>query len=68
MVIHVFNKLFDSIPTLKYMKGMRLLPMGNAKNEKSELKFNLSSLMELSKKKHYPRAHLTYVGNTPALS
>ena len=59
MMIHVFNKLFDDMPTLKDMEGVRLLPMSETVNEE----LLMSRLMELNKKKHYPKAHLTFLGN-----
>ena len=58
MVIHVFNKLFDETPVLGDVEGVRLLPMGGYAQGKA----NMSRLVELTKKKHYPEEELTYLG------
>jgi len=60
MIINVFDKLFDDMPTLKDVESVKLLPRDP--NIHGELIMN--RMMELFKKKHYPEKHLTYLGNT----
>ncbi|MCL2679249.1 MAG: hypothetical protein FWF18_03045, partial [Dehalococcoidia bacterium] len=63
MRIHIFDKLFISIPVLNDIGGVRLLPIGRP--DKAGFLF-MNVLMEFIKKKDYPVNYLTYVGNTPA--
>ena len=63
MIIHVFDKLFDDIPTLEDMKGLRLLPCGR---HAAPCQLTMSKLVALEKKKDYPVEQLTYIGNTTA--
>jgi len=53
MRVHFFDKLFDRMPTLKNIEGVRLLPIGQP-NIMGDLTMN--TLMELEKKKDYPLA------------
>jgi len=61
MRVHVFNKLFDHVPTLEDVKGLPLLPIGWYAAQ-CDLRMNM--LMELYKKKDYPKKHLAFLGNT----
>ena len=63
MRIHVFDKLFDQIPTLEDVKGLQLLPIGWYAAA-YDLRMNM--LMSLEKKKYYPAKHLTFLGNIQA--
>jgi len=62
MRIHIFDKLFDDIPSLEDMRGIRLLPKYKPEEE-SEL--SMSTLVESYKKKDYPREYLHHLGNAP---
>ncbi|MDR2599581.1 MAG: hypothetical protein LBC73_04825 [Oscillospiraceae bacterium] len=61
MIIYVFNKLFNSIPTLKDIEDIQLLP--NIETTNGEIKFN--KFMRLVKKSYYPAKNLFYLGNAP---
>ena len=68
MRIHVFDKLFEKIPSLEDMEGLRLLPFGHsghppAKDELTREALTMNALMEIYKKKDYPESHLFYLGN-----
>jgi len=63
MVIHVFNRLYDEIPAIKDIDGVRLLPSSETALPLGVLKMN--RLMELTKKQHYPAEHLSFLGNAP---
>jgi len=60
MIIHVFDKLFDEIPTLEDIEGVRLLP--GIETVDGDIRIN--KFMGLMKKGHYPTKHLFYLGNT----
>jgi len=62
MRVHVFDRLFDGVPTIEDVKGIRLLPL-DFPNSKQSLDMN--SRMRLDKRKDYPASHLTYIGNMP---
>lgn len=62
MIIHIFNKLFDNLPTIEDVEGLRLLPV-SATTTGDIL---MSRHMEAEKKKDYPEEHLSYLGNTSA--
>ncbi|MCL2424888.1 MAG: hypothetical protein FWD05_00970 [Oscillospiraceae bacterium] len=62
MSIHVFNKLFDEMPTAADIMDARLLPAQI--NNLGEAIF-MSSFMDLEKKVHYPAKNLSYLGNMP---
>ena len=61
MRIHVFDKMFDHMPTIKDMKGVRILPIGHP--DKAGFLF-MNTFMTLLSKKEYPQKYLTFLGNT----
>jgi len=64
MRIHIFDRLFDGLPTLEDMEGVRILP-----TDFPTCTHNLcmNRLMIIWKnKREYPAEHLTYIGNIPA--
>jgi len=65
MRVHVFDRLFDEVPTLENIKGIRLLPLHSGIPQKDYiLEFlYMSSWLHLHKNKDYPADHLTYIGN-----
>lgn len=64
MMIHVFNIVFDEIPNVEEVKGLKLLPMFKT----ADHEIFMSTFMELEKKSHYPKNHLTYLGNAAVTS
>lgn len=75
MVVRVFDRLFDALPALEDLRGIRLLPfdypnrtqeqleqMGLPKTQELQMQMGLT----LYKKKDYPADYLTYMGNIPA--
>jgi len=72
MKVHVFDKLFDDIPTLTDLSGIRLLPLdyipkkiwGRGYVDPNPYRIlHLNCFIFLDKKKDYPKEHLTYLGN-----
>jgi len=61
MQVHVFDKLFDLMPVLEDINGVRLLPL-DYPNDSDNLIMN--RLAKIWSKKDYPAKHLTYIGNT----
>jgi len=62
MIIHVFDKLFDEMPTIEDVKNIGLLPALKT-FEDGDIRIN--KYMELYKKSHYPKKHLFFLGNAP---
>ncbi|MCL2841818.1 MAG: hypothetical protein FWE05_13750 [Defluviitaleaceae bacterium] len=62
MRIHVFDRLFDTIPTIESIGNVRLLPLGYPCEDNN---LCMSNFVELSAKREYPVKHLTYIGNMP---
>jgi len=60
MCVHVFDKLFDKIPDVDDLTRSRLLPFGFP-NYSQDLRMN--SRLVLLKKRDYPEAYLTFLGN-----
>lgn len=63
MRIHVFDRLFEELPTIEEMNGLRILPL-DYPNYTHNLRTNI--LMFMWNKKGYPSDYLTYIGNKPA--
>jgi len=61
MRIHVYNNLFDNIPAIEDISGIRLLPFRQRDKEGS---LSMNGLVDLFRKADYPINFLTYVGNT----
>ena len=62
MAIYVFNKVFDDMPSLEDVEGLQMLPRGDSGGE-----VVMTRLMEIAKKKEYPKEHLFYLGNIDVL-
>ena len=62
MRVHVFDKLFDKLPTLGDVEGVRLLPLDYPTSTRN---LRMSKWTELYKRKEYPEEHLTHIGNMP---
>ena len=62
MIMQVFNKLFDALPSLEDLHGLELLPFSHP-NQSEELQMQMG--LNMYKKKDYPADYLTYLGNIP---
>ena len=62
MSVHVFDRLFDKVPTLDDLKGVRLLPFDYTGSSKD---LRMNNWLALQKKREYPEDHLTFIGNMP---
>ncbi|MBE6573437.1 MAG: hypothetical protein E7652_03485 [Ruminococcaceae bacterium] len=63
-IIQVFDKIFDSIPTLNELENIRTLPsIPPAKEYLYPLEKYTRIVMEYNKKNTYPHKHLMYIGN-----
>ena len=62
MRTHTFDRLFDAVPTLDDLKGLRLLPLEPPNNTRNR-PLHMNHWLELTKKKEYPIEHLTFIGN-----
>ena len=60
MRVLVFDKLFDEVPRLDDLDGLRLLPIDYPTSTRE---LRMSSLLGLYKKKEYPANQLTFIGN-----
>ena len=79
MRIHFYDKIFNEMPTLEDMHGLRILPLDypgkTAYNDdavecittKKKESIWMSTFMILYKKSEYPKKHLTFLGNTQGL-
>ena len=64
MRIQVFDKVFDEIPTLEELKGVRLLPIDDPKRTNyAKEPIQMSAYSGVYKKSWYPKKYLTYLGN-----
>ncbi len=71
-VIQVFDQVFENLPTVEAINGIRVLPLalppeGNKSIDEYVPSFTyyLKAIMEYHKKVHYPKNHLTFIGNMP---
>lgn len=72
--IQVFNKVFDSIPSLDMLEDIRILPLvyspvtdgypDNTADYLPSLDWYMKSTMIYERKNDYPKQHLTFIGNT----
>lgn len=62
MRVHIFDKLFDTVPTSEDLLGIRLLPLDSPTSTRN---LRMSSRLALEKKKEYPEEYLTFIGNMP---
>jgi len=60
MQAHIFDKLFDTIPLLKDLEKVRLLPLESPSKTKI---LNASFWVSMYGRDIYPRDHLTWIGN-----
>jgi hypothetical protein len=71
MRVHVFDRVFDEMPTLGDMDGLRILPLSFPSGALATEGpyhgiLSMHSQMRIWKKmKEYPSAYLTFVGNKP---
>ena len=63
MLVHTFDKLYDDLPTLADLEGVRLLPVTIPYESKGIVK--VSRFLQLHKKKDYPEEYLFYLGKAP---
>lgn len=64
MRLQVFDKLFDTIPTLEELNGIRILPLDSPKRVNLDQEpIYMSRLFVIPRKSHYPKKYLTYIGN-----
>lgn len=64
MCVQIFDKLFDHLPTLEEMEGVRILPIdfpNRLKHDKDS--FWMSAYWGVFQKSYYPNNHLTFLGN-----
>ena len=72
MRIHAYDKLFDHLPTVTDLDGVRILPfdlygrLNDPGGRARGLELRMSALMLIYKAKEYPRGQLTFIGNRPA--
>lgn len=72
-IVQVFDRIFDEIPILDAIKGVRILPLfyppgiGGVPKTKNDyipsFESCLKGLMLYYKKPHYPKKHLYFIGN-----
>lgn len=60
MRVHVFDKLFNNVPTLDEIKNVRLLPLDFPASTRN---LYMSTWLMLNKKQEYPDRNLTFIGN-----
>lgn len=72
-VVRVFDHVFDSIPVIETISGIRVLPLvyppgvnGGPDNPEEfipSFEYYMKAIMLYDKKVHYPKKHMTFVGN-----
>jgi len=67
MIVRVFDRLFDELPTLDDLHGLRLLPLDflHSWDRNTTKELLMSEGITLERKKDYPTQHLTHLGNIP---
>ena len=66
MRIQIFDKIFEELPTLDDMDGLRILPTDIPSRVCiGEGPMCMGALIGLYKKRNYPNKYLTYLGNKP---
>lgn len=76
MRVQVYDKIFDTLPSLSDLEGLRLLPLDqptrhNISHESNGFQKDpvwMSSLIDAYTKRDYPRKHLSFLGNQPGPS
>lgn len=68
-VIQVFDRVFDFIPSLDMLEGIRILPLVYPRSPRDtanyipSFEWYMKATMIYEKRAHYPKKHLTFVGN-----
>ena len=60
MRVHIYDKVFDALPTLSDIDGIRLLPISDPRVNR---RLNMSILIDYIKKKNVPMQYLYHMGN-----
>jgi hypothetical protein len=64
MIIQVLDKIFENLPTLDSIEGLRILPLDSPERVNiQEEPIVMSAYMFSYKKSEYPKKYLTYLGN-----
>lgn len=64
MRVQVMDRIFDELPTLEDIEGLRILPIDFPKRiNMNRDPIWMSALIYLPKKSYYPAKYLTYIGN-----
>ena len=64
--IHIFDMLFDEIPAISEIRGLRILPIDTPHRTAETLHvfpLNMNAIMDFYKKSEYPEKRLTFLGN-----
>lgn len=64
--IHIFDMLFDEIPAISEIRGLRILPIDTPHRTAETLHvfpLNINAIMDFYKKSEYPEKRLTFLGN-----
>lgn len=68
--IQVYDRVFESLPTLDAVKGVRILPLiiyddfsSSTTSDASPIETFLTATMLFNKRSDYPQKHLTFIGN-----
>lgn len=64
--IYIFDKLFDEIPMISAIKGVRILPIDTplrTLDTQHDIPLNMNAIMDFYKKNEYPEKRLAYLGN-----
>ena len=65
MSVQIFDKIFDTLPSLQDLEKVRILPTIHPSYSRSRKRLTMSLYLELYIKKDYPAGQLTYIGNCP---
>lgn len=81
MRVQFYDKIFDELPMLDDLQGLRILPLDlpdriNISEDRvnmygairKKVPIRMSTLLLLDKKSEYPKKHLTFLGNVQGLS
>jgi hypothetical protein len=68
--VQMYDKVFDEVPNLRDLRGVRLLPMDDPnrfppRGQNDYWPLNMNAVMVRYKKRDYPEKHLTFIGNQP---
>ena len=71
MRVHIYNRLFDSLPVTEDLDGVRLLPLdlydrlNNPGGRSAGLNLCMSTMLLRRRLKEYPESQFTFIGNRP---